>query len=205
MRLEIAVEDGKASGSLAIGGLGGTFYTFKDGKVTGNEVQIKIDPRPDPAYTIELVDDNTVLLIREPRTVVGNNVLDLIAVLVSINQPQSVVAVPGGASIDGSVRDPGGAFIPGVTVTAINTETGARFRAVTDEAGAYSIPSVPPGKYTVIVSFPGFKTATVSDLSVGNSPVVQDATLELPEPLVLTEESCSPVGIVWCRVLHRAK
>jgi hypothetical protein len=38
-------EDGKASGSLGISGLGGRFYTFKDGKVTDNKIQMRVDPQ----------------------------------------------------------------------------------------------------------------------------------------------------------------
>ena len=40
VRLELAIEGNIASGTLTIGGLGGSFYTFKDGKVSGNRVQV---------------------------------------------------------------------------------------------------------------------------------------------------------------------
>ena len=39
--LEVTIEDAKASGTLTLGGIGGTFHTFKDGKVTGNKVQFQ--------------------------------------------------------------------------------------------------------------------------------------------------------------------
>ena len=49
------------------------------------------------------------------------------------------------ASVGGFVQDPSQAYIPGVTVTATNTATGVAVTAVTNESGAYNIPSLLPG------------------------------------------------------------
>ena len=66
VQLELSVLDAKVSGALTIGGLGGTFLTFKDGKLNGNKFQFKTTPDKDPnaltTWTVELVDANTVLL-----------------------------------------------------------------------------------------------------------------------------------------------
>src|SRR5215471_2339368 len=65
VQLEVTVDGDKASGSLSLGGLGGTFYVFQDGKVTGNKIQFRPDSNPAlPIWTVELVDDNTVTLYR---------------------------------------------------------------------------------------------------------------------------------------------
>src|ERR1700704_3877325 len=61
-------------------------------------------------------------------------------------------------SIGGEARDSSGAIVSGAVVTAINTGTNAPRSAVTNEAGAYSFPSLPPGTYTVKVEKVGFKT-----------------------------------------------
>ena len=48
---------------------------------------------------------------------------------------------------------------------------------------------------------------TVSDLSVGNSRLQQDLTLEIrvPTAKAASGETCSQPYSVWCAVLHRAK
>ena len=45
------------------------------------------------------------------------------------------------AQINGTVADSSGAVLPGVTVIAIQTETGFRREAVTDGTGSYPLPS----------------------------------------------------------------
>src|SRR3989442_14737318 len=43
------------------------------------------------------------------------------------------------STVSGTVTDPSGAVIPGVTVTASHTESGNKFEAVTDERGGYRL------------------------------------------------------------------
>lgn len=57
----------------------------------------------------------------------------------------------------GAVRDANG-VIPGVTVSLLNTATGASRDAVSNESGEYSFTAVPPGNYTVRAELSGFKT-----------------------------------------------
>jgi hypothetical protein len=52
-------------------------------------------------------------------------------------------------AISGSVTDPGGAAIAGVNVNATETRTGAKSKTVTDAAGAYTLPFLPPGVYEI--------------------------------------------------------
>src|SRR5207244_1586024 len=79
-----------------------------------------------------------------------------------------------GAPIQGTVRDSTGAIIPGAAITAIRTETNLRRTATSNEAGLFSIPDLPPGKYRVQVSIPGFQTKVVEniELAVGQEFVL---------------------------------
>ena len=43
------------------------------------------------------------------------------------------------ATLSGSVKDPSGGVLPGVTVTAIHEATGNTFLAVTDETGTFRL------------------------------------------------------------------
>ena len=77
-------------------------------------------------------------------------------------------AAQGGAtsSITGVVKDEGGGVLPGATVVVASNATGARSEAITNNSGAYSIPALSAGTYTVTVSLPGFKTSIINDVRV---------------------------------------
>ncbi|MGH9673137.1 MAG: carboxypeptidase regulatory-like domain-containing protein [Bryobacteraceae bacterium] len=60
--------------------------------------------------------------------------------------------------ISGEVRDPSGAIIGGANVTLTNTGTNAARTTVSNEAGIYAFPAVPPGNYTLKAEKTGFKT-----------------------------------------------
>ena len=51
--------------------------------------------------------------------------------------------------IRGTVTDPTGAVVPGVTVTLTNIETGVAADFKTNEAGIYDTVSTPPGNYNI--------------------------------------------------------
>src|SRR5215467_14622699 len=62
------------------------------------------------------------------------------------------------AQISGTVKDQSGAVLPGVEITATQTETGATRMTVTNETGAFVLPSLALGPYRVEASLPGFRT-----------------------------------------------
>ena len=62
------------------------------------------------------------------------------------------------AQISGTVRDQSGAVLPGVEVTATQTETGISRSAVTNETGSYILPSLAVGPYRLEAALPGFRT-----------------------------------------------
>src|ERR671911_126408 len=62
------------------------------------------------------------------------------------------------AQLSGTVRDESGAVLPGVTVTATQTDTGFTRTVVTDETGAYVMPNLPTGPYRLEASLQGFRT-----------------------------------------------
>jgi len=60
-------------------------------------------------------------------------------------------------TILGRVTDPSGSVVPNVSITVTNQDTQAKYGAVTNGDGNYSVPFVTPGTYTVAVVAPGFK------------------------------------------------
>src|SRR4051812_42553012 len=74
------------------------------------------------------------------------------------------------ATINGEITDPSSHAIPGATVKARNTETGAVRSTTTGVSGAYQIPGLLPGEYAVEVQAVGFATTTRSTrLEVGQN------------------------------------
>lgn len=68
------------------------------------------------------------------------------------------------SSLSGVAVDPGGGAIPGATVVVRNNATGVAFESLSNAAGQFSFPSLPPGTYTVTVSLSGFKTFVANDV-----------------------------------------
>ncbi|MBV9215045.1 MAG: TonB-dependent receptor [Acidobacteria bacterium] len=72
--------------------------------------------------------------------------------------------------LNGTVKDPNGAVVPGATVTATNASTGVAKTATTNDEGFYTILNLTPGSYNIEVTKTGFATqkATAS-VAVGGA------------------------------------
>src|SRR3989442_12640342 len=62
------------------------------------------------------------------------------------------------AQISGAVQDSSGAVLPGVEITAMQTDTGVGRTTVTNETGYYTLPNLPLGPYKLEASLPGFRS-----------------------------------------------
>ncbi len=92
----------------------------------------------------------------------------------------SISAQVVGATMDGTVTDAAGAVVAGAAVTVRNEETGTERRLLTDRAGHYAAPSIAVGRYTVIVTAPGFapERHVGVELTIGQS-LMLDLTLRV--------------------------
>jgi Carboxypeptidase regulatory-like domain len=77
------------------------------------------------------------------------------------------------ATLSGTVADATGAVLPGVSVIATNNATGVVTTAFSNEAGAYNIPSLLPGTYTISGELPGFQKQTYQNVALGNAVTVR--------------------------------
>jgi hypothetical protein len=86
------------------------------------------------------------------------------------------------ASVSGTIRDPSGAALPGVTLTAKNVETGLVRGVMTDQQGRYDLVSLPVGRFEVSAEKNGFRTEVRRGitLAVGQEAMV-DWILQLGE------------------------
>jgi len=108
----------------------------------------------------------------------------LFAVALMCPSPLAAQSESGSAAITGVARDDQGAVVPGVTVSARHMDTGAVRVVVTDEAGRFTLPGMPVGRYVVEVTLPGFTTVRYEGvlLTVGGterlSPAMTPATVQ---------------------------
>ena len=78
------------------------------------------------------------------------------------------------AQLSGRITDESGAVLPGVTVTATQTDTGLTRSVTTDASGTYVLPNLPTGPYRLEAMLQGFRTYSQTGivLQVAASPAV---------------------------------
>jgi hypothetical protein len=101
--------------------------------------------------------------------------------------------------ITGTVTDSSGAFLPKVTVSVVDTQTGLKRTAVTDGAGQYRVAGLSPSTYEVSAGLSGFATdlrkavpvavgqTVVSDFRMKPSQVATVIEVTSEPPVVETE------------------
>ena len=89
-------------------------------------------------------------------------------------------AQAGTGSLTGTIKDAQAAVLPGATITATNTATGGVRTTVSNDSGAFNLPGLPPGTYTLKVELSGFRTFQHENVSVRVDSVTRtDAEMAL--------------------------
>jgi outer membrane receptor for ferrienterochelin and colicin len=116
-------------------------------------------------------------------------VLAGLIVLLAVAPP--ALAQGGRSEIHGTVVDAGKAVLPGVTVTAINQETGAERSTVSSTEGKFTIPTLQPGNYTIKAELQGFQVTNLTGLVVN---VGQELTVNLTLQVAGVAETVTVTG-----------
>jgi hypothetical protein len=99
----------------------------------------------------------------------------------------------GTGTITGTIRDPAGASIPSAPIEVRNVETNAAYPTVSTETGAYTVPQLPPGSYSVTASAAGFKKLIRAGITVSAGQILPlDLLLEVganSESVTVTAEA----------------
>ncbi len=82
--------------------------------------------------------------------------------------------------IKGIVQDPGNAMVPKAAITAKDLSTGLSYSTVSGSDGAYIVPNLLPGSYSVTISVPGFQTSVID-----RAVVETGRSIELPVKLTV--------------------
>jgi hypothetical protein len=122
----------------------------------------------------------------------------VVVVLVALAYSSGLWGQVVGGSVSGTVKDDSGAPIPDVLVTVKDVETGAEHKLTSDDAGRYSIPSLPVGRYEIVALKEDFKSQTKTGIAlvVGQRTTV-DFTLQVGDvkQTVTVEEAAAPVEL----------
>ncbi len=101
------------------------------------------------------------------------------------------------SSLSGTVVDSDGLVIPGASVKVKNNGTGSEINVVTGGDGGFNVPSLAGGNYSVIVELAGFRTTTLSSVTVSAAlPATVKVTLQvgtLSENVTVVGESATVV------------
>src|SRR5438067_12025456 len=94
--------------------------------------------------------------------------------LIALNLLSTQVWAQATAEISGTVKDPSGAVLPGVEITATQTDTGIVRTTVTNETGSYVLSNLALGPYRLEAALTGFRTFAQTGivLQVNASPVI---------------------------------
>jgi hypothetical protein len=120
----------------------------------------------------------------------------LATVCLALLLPGIEVAAQGktSGSVRGTVVDPDGAVLPGVTVRAMSDAlVSGQAVSVTSGTGTYRFPSLPPGPYSIEADLPGFRSVRRDDLrvAIGQDLEVdfQLGDIEVSEEIVVVAEA----------------
>ena len=129
-----------------------------------------------------------------------------LALLAYLGCAVSCLAQGVNASLGGTVADGTGAVLPQVAVAATNADTKVETKTLSDSAGRYLFPSLPPGTYMLSAQHEGFESKSISGITldvyqkadVGITLTVgqaqQTVTVEGAAPLV--DVSSASIGTV---------
>ena len=111
------------------------------------------------------------------------------------------------ATIEGTVRDASGAFVPSIVVTATNTATGVKVSDKTNGVGIFKIPYLNPGPYDVTADGAGYKHYVRTgfalqigddaklDISMEQGAVSETITVSGAAPLLEAESASTDVVV----------
>lgn len=127
------------------------------------------------------------------RASAPSSILKLLAVfsLLSWVMPAGLAQSASTGAVSGTVTDAANAVVVGARITATNQATGEKRTVDSGHAGAYLLPFLSPGKYSVEAAAKGFKQAKYPDVSV---VVTETVKLDIQLAVGATQEVVTVVS-----------
>lgn len=95
----------------------------------------------------------------------------LAAVSLSTASSLSFAQANTGGSLRGTITDPTGAGLPGSAARLTSTDTGAVYKGDVNKSGEYLFSSIPPGKYVLAITNPGFTETKFNNIVINLNQV----------------------------------
>src|SRR5580658_10218709 len=100
------------------------------------------------------------------------------------------------ATVSGTITDPTGAVVPGVSVTIVSPGTGLKRSALTDAAGEYRFAGLPAGSYSLRLEKTGFQSQVREGVELNSAvEVTLNSLLAIGDISQQTTVSANSVGI----------
>ena len=113
----------------------------------------------------------------------------VLAVSLCFGQTQS-------ARLQGTIHDASGAIVPNAKVVAVNNATKDSTEATANSSGAYVMPVLRPGTYTLAVEAAGFSKSVVTGIELAVSAnISQDVTLDVGKLTETVEVTANVVAV----------
>jgi carboxypeptidase family protein len=104
----------------------------------------------------------------------------VLTVILGLSSSVALFGQSGQADVQGVVTDPTGSVVVGAQVVLTNTDSGDARTVTTASDGRYSIPTVPPGHYSISVTARTFSPITISGLVIQlDNHVNQNVTMKV--------------------------
>lgn len=127
---------------------------------------------------------------RFPRLAMATTVGVFFLATVLLTAPAGAQSTTG--TLRGTVHDDTGVALPGVTVEAVNDDTGFRTSTTTESSGFFNL-SVPPGNYTVTASLQGLAPATRKARVLLGQTQALDLTVRATAEAAVTVTASAPL------------
>ena len=139
----------------------------------------------------------------------------LLVLILFISQSPALLVVQAqsaAATLSGTVMDQNGALIRGANIAVINTAQAFQRNTRTNDEGAFVIPLLPPGNYTLKAEHEGFKTAEIRNVVLNVSDYINlqislnvgpsDQQVDVSDSPSLVDQSTSVGGTVDSELLR---
>jgi beta-lactamase regulating signal transducer with metallopeptidase domain len=96
------------------------------------------------------------------------------------------------ATVSGSVVDPNGRPIPGITLTLSNAQRQSSYAVKSDPNGQYEFVGLPAGTYTLLFEVPGFATVKREGIALAGQPFQVNAVMQvgtIMETITVSDQS----------------
>src|SRR5579859_6886360 len=111
----------------------------------------------------------------------------LIALFVALISSSMLLAQTATTSLRGTITDPQGAVMVGVSVELDRPETGFHVMHVTEKDGGYQFQQIPPGTYTLVAQSPGFRKQSATVALLVNQPSSLNVAMEVESSATTVE------------------